>query len=118
MPHDEPSPRRPVPGRRALVLVDPPTGALPRAVPPQPRRRDVPQPATWPAAGATGTSVAAVQTPGLPTQRSSPEPEFEGRGLAGDAPPPDRHPTPSVGQPAYGGRRAGRHALRRPESAG
>ena len=40
----------PVPGRRALVLVNPPTGMIPRVVP-QPRRRDASRPMPGPALG-------------------------------------------------------------------
>ena len=110
--------RMPVPGRRALVLVDPPTGILPRAVPPQPRRRDVPRPDPDPTAGVYGALDDAAQQPRVPAQRTPPEPWPGGGATAGGASPPDRHPGPSEGPSSDGGRRAGRHARRQPDSAG
>ena len=122
-PHEEPLPRIPVSGRRALVLVDPPTGVLPRAVPPQ-LRRDVSRSAAGPAATVYGATNEAAQQPRLPAQRVSPEPWFDGSPTVGGAPAPDRHPRPldvqppSEGQSPDSGRRVGRHALHHPDSAG
>ncbi len=112
-PHEEPLPRPPVPGRRGLVLVDPPTGTLPRAVPPQPQQRDVPRPAPSLAARVPDAPDDVAQQPRIPAQRTPPVPRFEGRATAGGASPPDQPPRPSKGQPPHGVRRRGRHSLRR-----